>query len=320
MGFITSVKFCIPLRLGPRRRSRRGLCWHACRGIYIRCCTLTIILHLWEIPLLNSVLLLSSGVRQICNTYFFNNNVYARPFGALAQPLRGSLPFSTPFVLSTKRIGPHNYDLLCLLMGSLLGDASMEKDVNGSRFCFYQESTHKEYLLWLHKTLFDLGYCKHNSPIISQRSGIDGNIRYILRFRTFTYSSFNWIYDSFYISYRMKGNKAISSICGRRKIVPFFIGDFLSPLAIAIWILDDGCKIPNKGIRFSTNSFTLIEVKFLSQIFKDKYNLKTSIHKTGDLNQYNIYITKESTLTLSYLVKPYIHPTMYYKISPGRPD
>ena len=51
----------------------------------------------------------------------------------------------------------------------------------------------------------------------------------------------------------------------------------------------------NKGIRFSTNSFSLNEVKFLSQILEDKYNFNTTIHKTGDINQYNVYVTKEST-------------------------
>ena len=47
------------------------------------------------------------------------------------------LPFSSPRVSSTKRIGPHNYVILCILIGSLLGDGSMEKDGNGSRFCFF---------------------------------------------------------------------------------------------------------------------------------------------------------------------------------------
>jgi hypothetical protein len=57
------------------------------------------------------------------------------------------LPFSTPKISSLKRIGPHNYEILCILIGSLLGDGSMEKDGNGSRFCFYQKGEHIEYVL-----------------------------------------------------------------------------------------------------------------------------------------------------------------------------
>jgi hypothetical protein len=58
-----------------------------------------------------------------------------------------SLPFSSPRVLSTKRIGPHSYEVLSILIGSLLGDGHMEKDGQGSRFCFYQKGAHIEYLL-----------------------------------------------------------------------------------------------------------------------------------------------------------------------------
>ena len=69
-----------------------------------------------------------------------------------------------------------------------------------------------------------------------------------------------------------------------------------------------------KGIKFCTNSFTLKEVKFLANCLQNKYGLNTSIHKTGVINQYNIYITKESSLELAKIVKPYIHNTMLYKI------
>jgi len=51
-----------------------------------------------------------------------------------------------------------------------------------------------------------------------------------------------------------------------------------------------------KGIKFTANSFTLNEVKLLSKVLTEKYNLKTSIVKIGVVNQYNIYITKSSFL------------------------
>lgn len=52
--------------------------------------------------------------------------------------------FKSPRVLSTKRIGPHNYEVLSILVGSLLGDGHMERDGDGSRFCFYQKGDHIE--------------------------------------------------------------------------------------------------------------------------------------------------------------------------------
>jgi hypothetical protein len=38
------------------------------------------------------------------------------------------LPFSTNRVPSLKRIGPHNYNILCIVIGSLLGDGHMERE------------------------------------------------------------------------------------------------------------------------------------------------------------------------------------------------
>lgn len=92
-------------------------------------------LDAFAIPLLNTFLLLSSGVCLKCD---FSNLIL------LSYHI---LPFSCPRVLSINRIGPHNYDILSILIGSLLGDGSMEKDGNGSRFVFYQAKINGEYLL-----------------------------------------------------------------------------------------------------------------------------------------------------------------------------
>jgi hypothetical protein len=78
--------------------------------------------------------------------------------------------------------------------------------------------------------------------------------------------------------------------------------------------MDDGYLIKNKGIKFTTNCFTLNEIKLLSNVLTEKYNLKTSIIKTGPVNQYNIYIAKSSIETFRDIVKPYVHETMLYKI------
>ena len=79
--------------------------------------------------------------------------------------------------------------------------------------------------------------------------------------------------------------------------------------------MDDGTLFKNKGLKFRTNSFTLKEVQYLSMLLKNKYSLKTSLHKTGVINQYNIYISKSSLNDLIKIVKPYIHHSMYYKLN-----
>jgi hypothetical protein len=248
-------------------------------------------INAFELPLLNTVLLLSSG--KFCPKW-----------NKLIKKNLSSLPFNSPRIQSEKRIGPHNIDLLNILIGSLLGDGHMEKDGNGSKFVFYQGKKNGEYLLWLHKKLSDLGYCKKELPLIKTRLGPNNELRYYYRFRTFTYSSFNWIYDAFY-----KGPN-------NRKVLPLFIADYLNAEALAIWIMDDGLLHRDRGLRFCTHNFILSECKALQIILKDKYDIDTTLHKIASTVplQYNIYVIKSSMDKLKMVVKPFMHPTMIYKI------
>ncbi|PRD20342.1 UNVERIFIED_CONTAM: Cytochrome b [Trichonephila clavipes] len=72
---------------------------------------------------------------------------------------------------SHARTGPHNKIILEIIYGSLLGDSHAERRVlgNGTRICFYQESIHKEYLLWLHNIIINMGYCNQTIPKIQTR-------------------------------------------------------------------------------------------------------------------------------------------------------
>ena len=47
-----------------------------------------------------------------------------------------SLPFISPKIRAWKRIGPHNYDILSILIGSLLGDGYAERHVMELDFAF----------------------------------------------------------------------------------------------------------------------------------------------------------------------------------------
>jgi ubiquinol-cytochrome c reductase cytochrome b subunit len=87
-------------------------------------------------------------------------------------------------IKSDKRIGPHNIDILSIIFGTLLGDGQAEKRVNGTRISFYQEGSHKSYLLWLHYLISNLGYCNSTEPKLHQRLGVKNKIRYVIRFKT----------------------------------------------------------------------------------------------------------------------------------------
>jgi len=200
------------------------------------------------------------------------------------------------------RIGPHNKDILSIIHGSLLGDAHAEKIKLsvGTRISFFQEDSHVEYLLYLHKLLSGAGYCNDKTPAISTRLGVKGKVRKIIRFSTWTYTSFNWIHDEWYVN--------------GIKCIPKSIDQYLTPLALAIWIMDDGAKV-GKGFKFSTNSFTYDECIYLIHVLYKNFNLKASVQSAGTKDKYIIYIWKESINDLCKIVSPFIIPEMKYKLT-----
>lgn len=201
------------------------------------------------------------------------------------------------------RIGPHNKDVISIIFGSLLGDGHAEKRLSGvgTRITFYQEAIHIEYLLHLHKILSDLDYCNPKIPIITNRLGTKGKIRKVARFATWTYTSFNWIHDLWYVK--------------NVKRVPECIDLYLTPLALAIWIMDDGAKV-GSGLKFCTQlRWTYKDCLIILKVLNDNFNLKASIQSAGVKNQYIIYIWKESMDNLRNIVSPYIIPGMKYKLN-----
>jgi len=187
-----------------------------------------------------------------------------------------------------------------IIYGSLLGDGHAEKRNNGkgTRITFQQESSHDDYLLYLHSLIANLGYCNTNIPKIITRLGNKGKIRKYIKFSTWTYDQFNYIHESWYLN--------------KIKVLPKDLNKYLTPLALSIWIMDDGSK-SGSGLKISTNCFSLEENEYLIYLLKSLYNIDATIHSTGYINQYNIYIPSKSMPILVNIVKPYIIPSMYYK-------
>ncbi len=199
------------------------------------------------------------------------------------------------------RIGPHPQDVMSIIFGTLLGDGFAERrnTGEGTRICFYQEDSHVKYLLWLHSILSDLGYCNETIPKISTRLGKGSKVRKIIRFSTWSFSSFNWIHELWYVD--------------KKKVVPKNIGEYLTPLALAIWIMDDGARV-SSGLKLCTNSFTYSEVLILVNVLNTNFDLKASVISSGKKDQYVLYIWKQSMEKLRQIVSPYIIPEIKYKI------
>ena len=136
--------------------------------------------------------------------------------------------FYTKRLASKQRIGPHQEQVISTLVGNLLGDGYMEKRNNATRMHIHMSSRNVEYINWLHIFFNEKGYCSTNKLKLTKQIGKNNKIYFSCKFRTFSFSSFNFLHDCFYVE--------------KKKKVPQDIYNLLSPRAFAIMIMDDGDK------------------------------------------------------------------------------
>lgn len=222
--------------------------------------------------------------------------------------------FSKARTKALHRIGPHNKDVLSILICGMLGDWWADK-VKGQispsiRFNIEQAISNTAYIHHLTLLFNELGYCSNITPTLVKKSEaiiykrLDKNFtRFNYRLCLFTFTSFVWIYDSFY--HNTEGVLI--------KKVPDWIAEYITPLGLAHWIMQDGSRQNKQGISLATNSFTYKECQILSDIISKKFNLKCTVVKTGASNQWRINIWKQSMSNLVAIVKPYIIKEMRYK-------
>lgn len=188
-----------------------------------------------------------------------------------------------------------------VLVGILLGDAHIQIRSNSSinaRLKYTQSIVHKEYFdhiyeLFKHYTTESfLPYYLSQPHTITQKNSNSWT------FVTMSLPCFKLYRDLFYNSDGVK-------------IVPENIGDLLTPIGLAYWVMDDGSKL-KKGLHLNTYGFNSQDIDLLLNVLRNKFNLKCSTHiKNG---RYRIYIGYESMDLLRSLVSPHMHSSMMYKI------
>ncbi|RYE15492.1 MAG: hypothetical protein EOP34_03045 [Rickettsiales bacterium] len=215
-------------------------------------------------------------------TMLFGDNLSLKQaeVAAMSVPLK---LLSLSRIPASKRIGPHNIDILSVITGNLLGDGYGEKRVNSTRFHIHMSSRNVEYLMFLHKFYSTRNYALSNKPKLSKMIGKHNKVYYSSKFRTYSYSSFNYLYDMFYKE--------------KVKIVPKNIHEYLTPLTLAIWIMDDG-GCTNDGLRISTQSFTNKDITLLKDCLCKNFKFKNlKLYKQNSI--YNIYFPKSEMALLS---------------------
>src|SRR4051794_6204584 len=102
----------------------------------------------------------------------------------------------------------------------------------------------------------------------------------------------------------------------------------LTPLALAIWYMDDGAfTLRSKGLQARTaggsgRSEICVEAmsegsqRRLQEYLKDHFGLETHLGKRGVRKVTYLTFTTASTDRLHALIAPYVHPSMEYKLLP----
>lgn len=197
-----------------------------------------------------------------------------------------------------------------ILTGTLLGDSYITKykrkncksvNILNSRICALHSIKQKEYVLYLVNLLSNEGlkinYKEDNlirHSIINNREVITIGACSLSVVRNIEFN--NWR-DKWYPN--------------GKKIVPVEFMKHLTPLAIAIWFMDDGSK-HECSYYLHTDGFELKDQQYLQKILFDKFGIKTKIHKIGNLK--HIYVCASSRDGFTRLIKPYICKSMEYKL------
>lgn len=186
-----------------------------------------------------------------------------------------------------------------ILVGSLLGDGRLEcRSQSGTaRFRIHHADSQHELVLWKYKHFQEL---VHRAPWstdwLDRRSGRSYRSWF---FHTETTALFTPMWKRFYRD-------------GRKEIPHDIVLD-LTPQALAVWIMDDGCR-DDETIILNTQSFTLKEQKLLLKALSERYGIQGTINR--DRMNYRLRFAAEPSKKLSRLVRPYIVESLQAKIVP----
>jgi hypothetical protein len=186
-----------------------------------------------------------------------------------------------------------NKDVMSAAIGTLMGDASI------ARFC-QMSITHCDK---------QLDYLLYKQKIFGGK--IDSRIQ--------TGYSVGKIAHRLIVPVNAQTRHLRNLIGGTKKKGVEHLLPYINDIALAFWYMDDG-SIGSYNPMLSTYGFTYDEHILMQDMFKNKWDIKTSIHtKTahykGEVRKYNyLYINAESRDTFFELIAQHVIESMAYKL------
>src|SRR3990167_3753425 len=183
-----------------------------------------------------------------------------------------------------------------ILIGTLLGDAHLEKNGQYSRLRVDHYEKHKDYIYWLANEFLPFS--------LEPRQVFDFDKRNSKTYSRWHFSTRSLpIFDEFREMFYLNG----------KKIVPKSISKLLTPLSLAIWYMDDGFRRKDsKGFYLCTSSYTQEEHKVLQEVLFKRFMILTKVHHQREYLR--MFIPSASANTFNGLIKPYVLPDLNYKL------
>ena len=184
-----------------------------------------------------------------------------------------------------------------IIIGAILGDSAIEKAWKNPRIRFAHSIRQKEYLFWKYAQLQNIS---SKPALIQEKHWKNVKIYESWQFNTHASDELQKYWREFY-----QDKKKI--------ITPSLVELLKNPLSLAVWFIDDGYKRNDcNALRLSTDAFSMSEQKLLQSMLERNFHIPTKLHKKG--KYWNIYIPQTSARRFVEIVKPYILPSMAYKI------
>ena len=186
-----------------------------------------------------------------------------------------------------------------MIVGTLLGDGHMALHGRKNKSCRLMIGhceAQKDLVMWKKQVLGNF------VNVVNRRvDGRDGTV--MLCFNTVTHNEFAQFRKLFYDS---AGKKVIT-----RDII-----SYVTPLSIAVWLMDDGTRNKNVNIRFATDGFSLAENQILQEMLYVKFDIRSKVceYTRHDKKFYYLSLNKENSIKLSNLIRDYVIDSMKYKI------
>lgn len=201
---------------------------------------------------------------------------------------------------------PHQFDVI---IGTLLGDGRLECRSKGirvfpitARLRIHHGEKQRDYVLWKYKILKNfVSRSPRKTMVWYDRKR--NKKHYSWYFHTRSSEKFGLLHQYFYQK--------------DKKILPKNISGLITPSVLAVWFMDDGSNT-KESFTLNTHCFSEIEQMEIIKLLKEHYGIFTTLQK--DRTKLKIRIGKDNYQKFTDIIKPFILPSMIYKIVNPRND